>query len=208
VREVRAAERHLVRVEPRFAPLVAAAGPCPLCPKAEFDVFPALARAIVGQQLSGTAAATIWSRVPAVFGRADFPAPAEVLAVPEDALRPAGISRAKAAAIRDLAAKVIDGTVPGAAALHSMDDEEIVARLTGVRGIGRWTVEMLLVFDLGRLDVLPVADLGVRKGYARLFRRPGAKVPELVRRAERWRPYRSVASWYLWRALDTPGAER
>lgn len=206
MKRVRDAERRLVEVEPKFAPLVAAAGPCPLRPKEDFDVFAALARAIVWQQLSGKAAQTIWDRVPPLFARADFPSPQDVLAAPEDALRPAGVSRAKAAAIRDLAAKVLDGTVPGAAALHALDDEEVVARLTCVRGIGRWTAEMLLLFDLGRLDVLPVADLGVRKGYARLFRRPGAKVPEMVRRAERWRPYRSVASWYLWRVLDTPGA--
>src|SRR5206468_6628709 len=107
------------------------------------------------------------------------------------------------AALRDLAARTIDGTVPSIALARRMDDEALVERLTGVRGIGRWTVEMLLIFRLGRSDVLPVSDLGVRKGYARTFRTRGLPAPEAIkRRAERWRPYRSVASWYLWRAVE------
>lgn len=205
---LRAAEERLVAVEPKFAAVVAAAGPCRLRRKDSFDVFPSLAEAIVSQQLSGKAAATIFGRIPAVFGGAAFPSPRQILDAAPDALRPAGVSGAKAAAIRDLAAKVLDGTVPDAAALHALGDEEIVARLTQVRGIGRWTVEMLLVFDLGRLDLFPVDDLGVRTGFQRLFRRPGAKPAEMVRRAERWRPHRSVATWYLWRVLDAPGAPR
>ena len=198
------AASHLRDAEPKFGPVLDRAGPCRLLRKETFDPFPALADAIVSQQLSGKAAATIYGRIPGLFGADGFPSPAQVAAVTSDFLRPAGVSRAKADAIRDLAAKVLDGTVPDAAALHRLGDDEIVERLTQVRGIGRWTVEMLLIFDLGRLDVFPVDDLGVRKGFQRLFRRPGAKPKEMLRRAERWRPYRSVASWYLWRTLDAP----
>ena len=197
-----AATRHLIAAEPKFGPVIDRAGPCRLVKKAAFDPFPALAQAIVSQQLSGKAAATIYGRIPALFGGGEFPAPGRVLAEAPDFLRPAGVSGAKAVAIRDLAAKVLDGTVPGSDALHVLPDDAIVERLTAVRGIGRWTVEMLLIFDLGRLDVMPVDDLGVRNGFQRLFRRPGAKRPEILRRAEKWRPYRSVASWYLWRVLD------
>jgi DNA-3-methyladenine glycosylase II len=204
--KLRAAERHLAEVEPKFVRVMAAAGPCPLVKSGEFDPFASLAEAIVSQQVSGKAAKTIYGRIPALFGQAAFPAPSQVLAAPEDFLRRAGLTGAKVAAIRDLAAKVTDGTVPGAAALHTTGDDELVERLTKVRGIGRWTVEMLLIFDLGRLDVFPIDDLGVRNGFQRLFRRHGAKKAEMVRRAEKWRPYRSVASWYLWRVTDTPGA--
>jgi len=202
---LREAERRLAEIEPKFAAVIERAGPCRLRRKAHFDPFPSLAEAIVSQQLSGKAAATIYGRIPALFGDGAFPTPAQVIARPPEFLRPAGVSGAKAAAIHDLAAKTIDGTVPDAATLHRMDDDAVIERLTQVRGIGRWTVEMLLVFDLGRLDLLPVDDLGVRKGFQRLFRRPGATAKEILRRGERWRPYRSVATWYLWRVLDAPG---
>lgn len=203
-RDLDRAAAHLRGAEPKFGDVIERAGPCRLRRKDSFDPFPALADAIVSQQLSGKAAATIYGRIPALFRGDAFPSAAEVVAVSSEFLRPAGVSRAKADAIRDLAAKVLDGTVPDAATLHRLGDDEIVERLTRVRGIGRWTVEMLLIFDLGRLDVFPVDDLGVRKGFHRLFRRPGAKPREMLRRAERWRPYRSVASWYLWRTLDAP----
>jgi 3-methyladenine DNA glycosylase/8-oxoguanine DNA glycosylase len=118
-------------------------------------------------------------------------------------LRAAGLSNAKTAAVRDLAARTLDGTVPPLALVHRMSDEEIIERLTVVRGVGRWTVEMLLIFRLGRPDVLPVDDLGVRKGFGRTFtKRPLPAARTLIRWAERWRPYRSVASWYMWRALE------
>lgn len=164
--------------------------------------FAALAESIVYQQLSGKAAATIFGRVRALFprGRLD---PARLLAMPDDELRGAGLSRGKLASLRDLAERAKDGRVPPLSVLQKMDDDAIVERLTEVRGIGRWTVEMLLIFRLGRPDVLPVADLGVRKGFAKLFskgRLPDAV--ELERRAERWRPFRSVASWYMWRAAE------
>jgi 3-methyladenine DNA glycosylase/8-oxoguanine DNA glycosylase len=206
--KLRAAEKHLAAVEPRFARVIAAAGPCALKKSRDFDPFDSLSGSIISQQLSGKAARTIYGRVPALFGQTTFPTAAQVLAAPPEFLRPAGVSGAKAVAIRDLAAKVLDGTVPAAADLHRLDDETLVERISQVRGIGRWTVEMLLIFDLGRLDVFPTDDLGVRNGYAKLFRRHGAKPREMLRRAEAWRPYRSVASWYLWRVTDTPGAVR
>ncbi|PYL69355.1 MAG: DNA-3-methyladenine glycosylase 2 family protein, partial [Verrucomicrobia bacterium] len=129
-----------------------------------------------------------------------------LLATPDEQLRTAGLSRSKIAALKDLASKTIDGTVPSARALSRMSDDEIIARLTMVRGIGRWTVEMLLLFNLGRPDVWPVHDYGVQKGFAKTFRRRKLPTPkQLLKFGERWRPYRSVAAWYFWRALDGPG---
>ena len=154
-------------------------------------------------ELSGKAAATILGRMVALFRPRRFPRPEDLLEASEERLRSAGISRGKAAALKDLAAKALDGTVPPLAKLQKMSDDEIVEQLTAVRGIGRWTVEMLLIFRLGRPDVLPVDDYGVRKGFG-IFR--GKKeLPskeELQKYGERWRPYRSVASWYMWRALE------
>jgi DNA-3-methyladenine glycosylase II len=172
-------------------------------PRLTHSLFASLLRSIVYQQLTGKAAATILGRVVRTCGPARFPTPRQVLAIPAERLREAGLSTAKTAAVRDLAAKTLDGTVPSLARIRRMDDEEIVERLTQVRGIGRWTVEMLLIFRLGRPDVLPLNDLGVRKGFGLTFQR--GKLPEpatMLRRGERWRPYRSVASWYLWRALE------
>jgi len=129
-----------------------------------------------------------------------------LLATPDAALRAAGLSRAKLVAMKDLAAKTADGTVPGLARLRRLEDEAVIERLTAIRGVGRWTAEMFLMFRLGRPDVLPVTDFGVRKGYAVAARR--RKMPEpkwLLARGERWRPFRSVAAWYLWRAADTGG---
>jgi 3-methyladenine DNA glycosylase/8-oxoguanine DNA glycosylase len=167
--------------------------------------FDALAESIAYQQLSGKAAATIWRRVRALYPKTKWLDPAKVLSTPDEKLRAAGLSRAKTAAIKDLAAKTIDGTVPSGRALIRMSDDEIIARLTQVRGIGRWTVEMLLLFDLGRPDVWPVGDYGVQKGFAKTFRK--RKLPtskQLMKHGEKWRPYRSVAAWYFWRALDEP----
>jgi DNA-3-methyladenine glycosylase II len=164
--------------------------------------FQALARSIVYQQLSGKAAATIHGRFAALMPQGSVTAEA-VLALEDDVLRGAGLSRNKAAAIRDLAHKTLDGTVPGTRRLRTMDDAEIIERLTCVRGVGRWTVEMLLIFTLGRPDVLPVTDLGVRKGFMQTYRK--RKLPtseQLARAGRRWAPYRSVAAWYFWRSLD------
>lgn len=195
--------RHLTEADPVLGLLMQRVGGFGLRPEPTQSMFAALLRAIVYQQLSGKAAETILGRVTGIFAPRRFPTPRDILAIPPERLRAAGLSAAKTAAIRDLAARTLDGTVPGMARVRRLRDEEIVERLTQVRGIGRWTVEMLLMFRLGRPDVLPVGDLGVRKGFARTFRR--RKLPSadaIGRHAERWRPYRSVASWYMWRALE------
>jgi 3-methyladenine DNA glycosylase/8-oxoguanine DNA glycosylase len=167
--------------------------------------FEALAESIAYQQLSGKAAATIWGRVRALFGKRKNLDPKDVLATSDEELRRAGLSRSKVAALKDLALKTLDGTVPTGRALARMSDEEIIQRLTTVRGIGRWTVEMLLLFDLGRLDVWPVGDYGVQKGFARTFKKRKLPTPkQLQKQGEKWRPYRSLAAWYFWRALDQP----
>ena len=198
-------EQHLAASDPRFAALIAQAGPFTVKPGKLVRPFDALAESIAYQQLNGKAAATIFGRVRALYPRRKWFSPELVIATPDEKLRAAGLSRSKTAAIKDLAAKTIDGTVPTRAALDRMGDEEIIARLTTVRGIGRWTVEMMLLFDLGRLDVWPVDDYGVRKGYAKTFRKKELPKPkELHAIGEKWRPFRSVAAWYFWRALDLP----
>lgn len=165
--------------------------------------FEALAESIVYQQLSGKAAATIWSRVRRLYPTRRRLDPAVVLSTPDKKLRAAGLSASKTRALKDLAAKTLDGTVPSRRALAQMSDEEIIARLTTVRGIGPWTAQMLLLFDLGRPDIWPHTDYGVRKGFAKTFGRRKLPTPkQLFRLGEQWRPYRSVAAWYFWRALD------
>ena len=167
--------------------------------------FDALAESIAYQQLSGKAAATIFGRVRGLYPRRKYLDPEKILATPDETFRAAGLSRNKIAALKDLAAKTIDGTVPAGRALIRMSDDEIITRLTTVRGIGRWTVEMLLLFDLGRPDVWPVDDYGVRKGFAKTFGKRKLPTPkQLMKLGEKWRPYRSVAAWYFWRALDGP----
>ncbi|MEP6822179.1 MAG: DNA-3-methyladenine glycosylase 2 family protein [Chthoniobacterales bacterium] len=202
---------HLGATDLRFAALIARAKP--FAPRAAVIVrpFDSLAESIAYQQLSGKAAATIWARVRGLYPRRKWLDPKQVLVTSEDTLRACGLSWNKIAAVKDLAAKTIDGTVPSGPALAKMNDEEIIERLIAVRGIGRWTVEMLLLFQLGRLDVWPVSDLGVQKGYAKTFGK--RKLPtskQLYKIGEKWRPYRSVAAWYFWRALDTaePSANR
>jgi DNA-3-methyladenine glycosylase II len=195
--------RYLAEADPQLGDLIARAGNFTMRPRPGHSLFASLLRSIVYQQLTGAAAATILGRVTRLFAPRRFPSPRDLLTVSPDRLREAGLSAAKTAALKDLAAKTLDGTVPSLARVRRMADEEILERLTAVRGIGRWTVEMFLIFKLGRPDVLPVADLGVRKGFAITFRT--RKLPEpatMTRRAQRWRPYRSVASWYLWRALE------
>lgn len=172
-------------------------------PSFEPDLWRSLVDAIAGQQLSVRAAAAIVGRV-AALGRDDaFPGPAELLAVPEEALRACGLSRAKVRYVRDLAEKWLDGSLP-AEALPRMEDEAVVEALTRVRGIGRWTAEMVLLFTLRRPDVLPVDDLGLRTAVQRAYglaERPGRA--ELLSLGERWRPFRSVATLYLWRSLQS-----
>jgi DNA-3-methyladenine glycosylase II len=187
-----------------MAELIARSRRYNITPAVSIRPFDALAESIAYQQLSGKAAATIFGRVRALYPKRKWLDPEQLLATPDETLRAAGLSRAKTAALKDLAAKTIDGTVPAGRALIHMSDDEIVTRLTAVRGIGRWTVEMLLLFDLGRPDVWPVNDYGVRKGFAKTFGRRKLPTPkQLMKFGEKWRPYRSVAAWYFWRALDT-----
>jgi 3-methyladenine DNA glycosylase/8-oxoguanine DNA glycosylase len=195
--------RHLAEADPTLGALIARVGPYRLRPPPTQSLFAAVARAIVYQQLSGTAAATILGRVKAIYGPKRFPTPRDILATPPERLRAAGLSTAKTAALRDLAERSLDGTVPSMRRVREMGDEEVIERLIQVRGVGRWTAEMLLMFRLGRGDVLPVSDLGIRKGFMLTF--AGRTLPAAItieRRAKRWRPYRSVACWYLWRALE------
>jgi DNA-3-methyladenine glycosylase II len=200
------AEKHLAGTDPRFAALIAQSLRYNIKPPALTRPFDALAESIAYQQLSGKAAATIWSRVRALYPRRKYLDPKLVLETLDKRFRAAGLSRSKIAALKDLAAKTLDGTVPSARALARMTDEEIIARLTTVRGIGRWTVEMLLLFDLARPDIWPVHDYGVRKGFAKTFGRRKLPTPkQLLKFGEKWRPYRSVAAWYFWRALDNDG---
>jgi 3-methyladenine DNA glycosylase/8-oxoguanine DNA glycosylase len=188
-----------------MAELIARSRRYNITPAISVRPFDALAESIAYQQLTGKAAATIFGRVRALYPKRKWLDPKQLLATPDEALRAAGLSRAKTAALKDLAAKTIDGTVPSGRALVRMTDDEIITRLTTVRGIGRWTVEMLLLFDLGRPDVWPVDDYGVRKGFAKTFRRRELPTPkQLMKLGEKWRPYRSVAAWYFWRALDAP----
>jgi DNA-3-methyladenine glycosylase II len=201
--DLEAATRALRDTDPLLARLIDTHGPCIMNANGAGTPFAALTRSIAYQQLNGTAAATIHGRVLALYRPRRIPRPEDVLDTPEERLREAGLSRAKIAAVKDLARKTMEGVVPSWAELRRLDDEEIIARLTTVRGVGRWTVEMLLIFHLGRPDVLPVSDYGVRKGFQRTFRTRELPTPEkMMKRAERWRPYRSVASWYLWRAVD------
>lgn len=201
--DLRTAVRHLKGADPVLAALITRVGSCRLQMRAYPHPFEALLHAIVFQQLSGKAAATIFGRLAALFPPQQGISPAGLLKLSDEALRGAGLSRNKTLAVRDLAFKARQGVVPDLRGLAALSDDEIVARLTTVRGIGRWTVEMLLIFTLGRPDVLPVDDLGVRKGFRVAYGMK--KLPAtstLVRAGKGWAPYRSVASWYLWRAAD------
>ena len=195
----------LSSADPKLARLIARVGPCRLQLRTTPSIFAALAESIVYQQLHGKAAATIFARVRALFPRARGAlTAAQVLSATETELRGAGLSNAKYLALRDLAQRCQSGSIPTLAQIQKLDDEAIIERLTEVRGIGRWTVEMLLIFRLGRPDVLPLDDYGVRKGFSIAFGTD--ELPskaELEARARRWKPYRSVASWYLWRATDS-----
>jgi 3-methyladenine DNA glycosylase/8-oxoguanine DNA glycosylase len=184
-----------------LARVIARVGPCALSARGD-DTFEALLHSIVYQQLNGKAAATILGRVLKVLGgRAT---PARALRASDADLRAAGLSRNKLLAVRDLAAKCASGEVPRRRALEALSDADVVARLTAVRGVGEWTAHMFLMFRLGRPDVLPTGDYGVRKAFGLLYRRGGRLPPPsaLEKHGRRWAPYRTVASWYLWRSLD------
>ena len=206
-----AAIQHLAQSDPRFAELITRSRPYAPKPSVLLRPFDALAESIAYQQLSGKAAATIWGRVRALYPKRKWLDPTQVLATPDEQLRACGLSRNKIIAVKDLAAKTIEGIVPPGPKLATMPDEEIIERLTAVRGIGRWTVEMMLLFQLGRPDVWPVNDLGVQKGYAKTFGKRKLPTPKQLQKiGNKWKPYRSAAAWYLWRACDTvtPGENR
>jgi len=202
------AAQHLARVDPVMRRLIRSVGPFTLVPRNRRTPFESLARAIAYQQLHGRAAERILARFIALFPGRRFPKPDELLTMQSAAIRQAGFSRPKIAALRDLAAKTLDGTVPTNRVIRGLDDDAIVERLIAVRGIGRWTVEMLLIFQLGRPDVLPVDDFGVRNGFRIAYGLREMPTPkEVLRHGECWKPYRTAASWYLWRAADRAKAE-
>lgn len=198
------AAAHLSKVDKTLGRLIRKAGPFTLTPKKR-PPFQAL-EAVTHQQLNGKAAKTILGRVLALYPGKRFPAPADLLATPDDQLRGAGLSRAKTLSVKDIAAKTAEGLIPGSRGLSRLPDAEIIERLTAVRGVGPWTVEMLLMFTLGRPDVLPATDFGVRKGFALTYGHENLPAPKaLLAYGERWRPHRSAAAWYLWRAVDLAG---
>jgi DNA-3-methyladenine glycosylase II len=196
------AEKYLTGISKPFARVIPNHPPFPLKFEKMKDPYHSLVRAVVFQQLSGKAAETIFGRVVALFPDTDFPEPEDLIKATPEALRGAGLSRQKTAALKDIAAKRLEGVIPPARSLHRLSDEEIIERLTAARGVGRWTVEMYLMFTLGRPDVLPIDDLGVRKGAEKLFRREFTP-KDLGKYGERWAPWRSAAAWHLWRVVDT-----
>jgi DNA-3-methyladenine glycosylase II len=198
---------HLSSVDPVMRGLIAAAGPYRIRVDDACPPFQVLARAIAHQQLNGTAANTILTRFVDSCGQGSFPTPQAVLAASDAQLRAAGFSFAKIASLRDLASKTLAGTVPAREVLIALDTEEIIERLTQVRGVGRWTVEMMLMFHLRRPDVLPVDDFGVRNGFRLAYGLRKLPAPRaLGRYGERWGPHRTAAAWYLWRAVELAGA--
>lgn len=197
---------YLKRADPRLAAVIARVGACRFAPRADGTHFEAVARAIVYQQLSGKAAGTIHGRFHGLYGdRA--PTPGELLATTDEALRGAGLSRQKIGYLRDLASRVATGNVP-LDAIEAMDDAAVIDALTRVKGVGRWTAQVFLMFRLGRPDVLPELDLGIQKGIQLAYGlRALPKAAEVARLGERWAPWRTVAAWYLWRSLDNEGGQ-
>ena len=198
------AVEYLKAADPAFGRTLDRIGRYDLELKSTSSIFVALAESIVYQQLNGRAAATIFARVRALFPNAhQGPTPEQILRASDEKLRGAGLSQAKMLSMRDLAQRAVTGEIPTLAEAHAMDDADLIDRLTHVRGIGRWTVEMLLIFRLGRPDVLPADDFGIRKGFSVAFKKPEMPTPkEVLARGAKWTPYRTVASWYLWRASE------
>ncbi len=195
--------RHLRRVDPVMAQLIRRAGPHAVKPERGTGAYEALVEAVAHQQLTGKAARTILGRFYALYGIGCCPEPLRLVETSDEALRGCGFSRAKSASLKDIAAKALDGTIPPRRALARMKNEVIIERLIEARGVGRWTVEMFLMFTLGRPDVLPVDDYGIRLGYKIAYgKRTLPNLKALAKFGERWAPYRTTASWYLWRAVD------
>jgi DNA-3-methyladenine glycosylase II len=199
----------VLKADPVMAALIKLAGPCRIEPRPERAPFEALARAIAHQQLHGIAAERILARFMALFTDTPFPQPHHVLAATDAQLRAVGFSFAKVAALKDLAAKTVAAVVPAPPEFEALSDLQIIERISAVRGIGRWTVEMMLIFQLRRPDVLPVDDFGVRNGFRLAYGLKAMPTPRaLAQFGERWKPHRSTAAWYLWRAVDLAREER
>jgi O-6-methylguanine DNA methyltransferase len=198
---------HIHEVDPTLGSVIDTAGPMTLEPTPTPDLFVGLSEAIVYQQLSEKAAATIYGRLQAILaGQPGHDVePKQVLTAGDDKLRAAGLSRPKIRALRDLAERSVAGKLPNLAVIRKMDDESVIDRLTEIRGIGRWSAQMFLIFRLGRPDVLPADDLGLRRGFAAVFGGPTPQPGDVLRHGERWRPYRTTATWYLWRVVDSGG---
>jgi DNA-3-methyladenine glycosylase II len=202
---MRSAVRHLKRVDPKLAAVIERVGPCRFEARAEGTHFDAVCRSIIYQQLSGKAAATIHGRVLDLYG-GRAPAPRELASTPDERLRGAGLSRQKLTYLKSLAGHVVDGSLP-IDTLHELTDDEIIDRLVQVKGIGRWTAQMFLMFRLGRPDVLPDLDLGIQKGIQLAYGMRKLPTPKKVLVVgAKWAPYRTIASWYLWRILDVEEA--
>jgi DNA-3-methyladenine glycosylase II len=198
-----AAHRHLSKRDPVLRRLIREHGECDLAPEKRRSPFQSLVQAVAHQQLNGTAANTILRRFKKLFPGRRFPRPKDLAKVTDKQIRACGFSFAKIKSIRDIAEKTLSGVVPSSRQIVKLSDDEIIARLTKVRGVGRWTVEMLLIFQLGRPDVLPVGDFGVRTGFRVAYKKRAMPKPnDLLKFGERWRPHATTAAWYLWCAAD------
>lgn len=197
------AHKYLSETDPIMRRLIQAHGPCALEPETRRSPFQSLVLAVAHQQLHANAANNILGRFKKLFPGRKFPRPEDLASVTDEQVRACGFSFAKIRAIRDIAEKTMSGVVPSGREIVKLPDEEIILRLTEVRGVGRWTVEMLLIFQLGRPDVLPVDDFGVRNGFRVAYKKRSMPKPrELLKFGERWRPHATTAAWYLWRAAD------
>jgi DNA-3-methyladenine glycosylase II len=197
------AHKHLSKRDPVLRRLIREHGKCALVPEKRRSPFQSLVQAVAHQQLNGTAANTILTRFKKLYPGKKFPRPEDLANVTDEQIRACGFSFAKIKAIRDIAEKTLSGVIPTSREIVKLSDDEIVARLTEVRGVGRWTVEMLLIFQLGREDVLPADDFGVRSGFRVAYKKRGMPKPkELLAFGEKWRPHRTTAAWFLWRAAD------
>jgi len=198
-----AALKHLSAVDPVMKKLIAEVGPCRLAHEPWRSPFQSLVQAVAHQQLNGTAENTILTRFKKLFPKRRFPEPEDLANVTDEQIRACGFSFSKIAAIRDIAAKTLDGTIPSSRQIEKLNDEEIIKRLTEARGVGRWTVEMLLIFQLGRKDVLPVDDFGVRTGFRLAYKKREMPKPKaLLAFGKKWRPHGTTAAWYLWQAAN------
>jgi len=198
-----AAHKHLSKNDPVMRRLIREHGRCALVPETRRSPFQSLVQAVAHQQLNGTAANTILMRFIKLFPGRRFPKPEDLANVTDEQIRACGFSFAKIKAIRDIAEKTLSGVVPSSREIVKLSDDEIIERLTEVRGVGRWTVEMLLIFQLGREDVLPADDFGVRNGFRIAYKKRELPKPKaLLAHGKRWRPHGTTAAWYLWRAAD------